>query len=130
MRGGGESFWHLQPRSGRKHVLASMSTARTARQVTDNIDHARLDAELFDLLQDPQERYDLFMTNWTEHTWTAITFNDAIGTLMKTYVQYPPRKLQSESYAGPITITSYQRFQWVREALAKDGVNIGLPTGN
>lgn len=53
MRGGGESFWHLQPRSGRKHVLASMSTARTARQMTDNIDHARLDAELFDLLQDP-----------------------------------------------------------------------------
>ena len=52
MRGGGESFWHLQPRSGRKHVLASMSTARTARQVTDNIDHARLDADLFDLLQD------------------------------------------------------------------------------
>lgn len=86
--------------------------------------------QIFDLLQDPQERYDLFMTNWTEHTWTAITFNDAIGTLMKTYVQYPPRKLQSESYAGPITITSYQRFQWVREELAKDGVNIGLPTGN
>ena len=52
LRGGGESFWHLQPRSGREHVLASMSTARTARQVTDNIDHARLDAELFDLLQD------------------------------------------------------------------------------
>jgi len=52
LRGGGESFWHLQPKSGREHVLASMSTARTARQVTDNIDHARLDADLFDLLQD------------------------------------------------------------------------------
>ena len=53
LRGGGESFWHLQPRPGREHVLSSMSTARTAKQVTDNIDHARLDAELFDLLQDP-----------------------------------------------------------------------------
>lgn len=52
LRGGGESFWHLQPKSGREHVLASMSTARTVWHVTDNIDHARLDAELFDLLQD------------------------------------------------------------------------------
>ena len=49
---------------------------------------------------------------------------------MKTYVQYPPRKLQSESYSGPITLTNYQRFQWVREQLEKEGVNIALPTGN
>ena len=56
--------------------------------------------------------------------------NDAIADLMKTYVQYPPRKLQSESYSGPITITAYQRFQYIRDALEKDGVTIGLPTGN
>ncbi len=49
---------------------------------------------------------------------------------MKTYVQYPPRKLQSEIYYGPITLTQYQRFQWIREKLAKDGVTIPLPTGN
>lgn len=52
LRGGGESFWHLQPRPGHESVLASMSTARTARQVTENIDHAWLDSELFELLQD------------------------------------------------------------------------------
>jgi len=86
--------------------------------------------QIFDLLQDPQERYDIFMTNFTEHTWTAITFNDAINALMKTYVQYPPRKLQSESYSGPITITGYQRFKYLQENLAKDGFHIGLPTGN
>ncbi len=49
---------------------------------------------------------------------------------MKTNVQYPPRKLQSESYSGPITLTQYQRFKWVREELEKDGVSIPLPTGN
>jgi len=86
--------------------------------------------QIFDLLQDPQERYDIFMTNFTEHTWTAITFNNAINALMKTYVQYPPRKLQSESYSGPITITGYQRFKYLQEELAKDGFSIGLPTGN
>jgi arylsulfatase len=59
-----------------------------------------------------------------------ITFSLAIKDLMKTYVKYPPRKLQSEVYTGPITISDYQRFQHVREALEKQGINIPLPTGN
>ena len=42
----------------------------------------------------------------------------------------PPRKLQSETYTGPITLSQYQRFKYVQEALAKDGFSIGLPTGN
>mgnify|MGYP001764617336 CR=1 FL=1 len=50
LRGGGASFWHLQPRPGRESVFESMSTARTARQMTENIDHARLDTELFEAL--------------------------------------------------------------------------------
>ncbi|MEJ2554484.1 MAG: sulfatase-like hydrolase/transferase [Gammaproteobacteria bacterium] len=86
--------------------------------------------QIFDLWQDPQERYDLFMNNYTERTWTLVTFNQAITELMKTYIKYPPRKLQSEVYTGPITVTRYQRFQWVREQLEKEGVNLPLPTGN
>jgi hypothetical protein len=49
---------------------------------------------------------------------------------MATYVQYPPRKVQSYGYTGPLTLSDYQRFQTVREELAKDGVHIPLPTGN
>jgi arylsulfatase len=86
--------------------------------------------QIFDLWQDPQERYDLFMNNFTERTWTMVTFSEAIKDLMKTYVQYPPRKLQSMTYTGPITISNYQKFQWVREQLEKEGINIPLPTGN
>ena len=86
--------------------------------------------QVFDLWADPQERYDIFMNNYTERTWTMITISDAINKLMKTYVQYPPRKLQSESYSGPLTITNYQRFQWVREQLGKEGISLPLPTGN
>lgn len=86
--------------------------------------------QVFDLWQDPQERYDIFMNNYTEHTWTLVTFNLAIKDLMKTYVKYPPRKLQSEVYTGPITISEYQRFRYVREMLQKEGVRIPLPTGN
>jgi len=86
--------------------------------------------QVFDLWADPQERYDIFMNNYTERTWTMVTISEAIKNLMKTYVQYPPRKLQSESYSGPITLTEYQRFQYVRDMLKKDGVSIPVPTGN
>ena len=86
--------------------------------------------QVFDLWQDPQERYDIFMNNYTERTWTLVTISEEIKTLMKTYVQYPPRKLQSEGYTGPVTLSNYQRFQWIREQLEKEGVSIPLPTGN
>ncbi|HOM13891.1 MAG TPA: arylsulfatase, partial [Rubrivivax sp.] len=86
--------------------------------------------QVFDLWADPQERYDIFMNNFTERTWTMVSITEAIKKLMATYVQYPPRKLQSMTYTGPIEISKYQQFQWVREQLQKDGVNLPLPTGN
>lgn len=86
--------------------------------------------QVFDLWQDPQERYDLFMNNWTERTWTLVTINEEMRKLVKTYIDYPPRKLQSEGYSGPITLTQYQRFQYVRDMLKNEGISIPLPTGN
>lgn len=86
--------------------------------------------QVFDLWQDPQERYDVFMNNWTEHTWIMVTMSAAIQDLMKTYIQYPPRKMQSEGYTGPIELSKYQQFEWLRQSLAKDGINLTLPTGN
>lgn len=86
--------------------------------------------QVFDLWQDPQERYDIFMNNYTEHTWVLVTINQVVSDLMKTYVQFPPRKPQSEAYSGPITLSQYERFSYVRDQLAKDGFNISLPTGN
>ncbi len=86
--------------------------------------------QVFDLYQDPQERYDIFMTNFTETTWMGVLMTDEMKKVMETYVKYPPRKLQSIGYTGPITISDYQRFAWVREQLAKDGVTLNMPTGN
>ena len=86
--------------------------------------------QIFDLWQDPQERYDIFMNNYTERTWTMVPIGQELTELMKTYVKYPPRKLQSMGYDGPIELSKYQKFQYVREMLAKDGINIPLPTGN
>ena len=92
--------------------------------------YAAMVPQVFDLLQDPQERYDVFMNSYTEHTWTLVTFNQAIADLMKTYIKYPPRKMQGEGYNGPITLTQYQRFKYVRDALSEEGFSIGLPSGN
>ncbi|MGE0624344.1 MAG: arylsulfatase [Pseudomonadales bacterium] len=86
--------------------------------------------QVFDLWADPQERYDIFMNNYTERTWTLVTINDAVREKMKSYVQYPPRKLQSEVYTGPITITQYQRLEYVRSILKNEGISLPLPTGN
>jgi arylsulfatase len=86
--------------------------------------------QVYDLWQDPQERYDIFMNNYTERTWTLVTISESIKNLMKTYIQYPPRKMQSAAYSGPLTLSGYERFQWVREQLGKEGITIPLPTGN
>jgi arylsulfatase len=86
--------------------------------------------QVFDLWQDPQERYDIFMNNFTERTWMGVVMEQELNKLMKTYVQYPPRKLQSYGYTGPITISNYEKFEWIREQLKKEGVSLSLPTGN
>ena len=86
--------------------------------------------QIFDLWADPQERYDIFMNNFTERTWMMVPMAQQLEALMKTYVQYPPRKMQSMGYDGPVTLSNYQKFQWVRDQLAKEGVTLALPTGN
>ena len=86
--------------------------------------------QIFDLWQDPQERYDIFMNNYTEQPGRLVRINEAIKELMKTYMKYPPRKLQSEGYTGPITLSQYQRFQCVRDKLKKGGFVLPMPTGN
>jgi arylsulfatase A-like enzyme len=86
--------------------------------------------QIFDLWQDPQERYDIFMNNFTERTWMAIVMEQELKRIMATYVKYPPRKVQSYGYTGPITLSNYEKFQSVREALQKQGISIPMPAGN
>jgi arylsulfatase len=86
--------------------------------------------QVFDLWQDPQERYDIFMNNFTERTWMGVVMQEELKKIMTTYLKYPPRKVQSYGYTGPITLSNYEKFQWVRDQLAKDGFTIAMPTGN
>jgi len=48
----GDGFWHLQPLPGRQQVFDSLSTARSHKDILENIAYVSLDDELFNLLQD------------------------------------------------------------------------------
>ncbi len=63
--------------------------------------------EIYDLWQDPQERYDIFMTNFTEKTWATPQALGDVKNLIKNFVQYPPRPLQSEAVDMPYTIDEF-----------------------
>lgn len=52
--------------------------------------------QVFDLWQNPQERYDIFMNNYTERTWELVTINNAVQALMKTYIQYPHARCRAK----------------------------------
>jgi arylsulfatase A-like enzyme len=82
--------------------------------------------QVFDLWADPQERYDIFMTNFTESTWMAVVMEQELQRIMATFVKYPPRKMQGYGYTGPITLSSYEKYEWVRTQLANEGVHINL----
>lgn len=79
---------------------------------------------IYDLWQDPQERYDVFMNSYTEKTWTLPIFNKATQELMKTYNEYPPRPLQSEVFAGPMEITRYRTIQEVKMLMEEKGLSL------
>jgi arylsulfatase len=79
---------------------------------------------VYNLWQDPQERYDIFMNSWTEKTWTIPIFNKAIQDLMKSYVQYPPRPLQSEVFTGPMNITRFRTIQEIKKLMDEKGLSL------
>ena len=57
--------------------------------------------ELYDLWQDPQERFDIFMTNWTEKTWMAGPMGQKALGLLATYKKYPNRPVQTLALGAP-----------------------------
>ncbi|MFL0352497.1 arylsulfatase [Xanthomarina sp. GH4-25] len=79
---------------------------------------------IYDLWADPQERYDIFMTSFTEKTWTLPIFSKATQDLMKTYVEYPPRPLQSETFTGPLEIKQFRDIQKAKILLKEKGIVI------
>ncbi|WP_068315858.1 arylsulfatase [Polycladidibacter hongkongensis] len=80
--------------------------------------------QVYNLWEDPQERYDIFMTTGRENTWTVPFFMGELEKVVKSYEKYPPRKLQSESYTGPITINRFRLMEKVKPILKKQGIEV------
>ena len=86
--------------------------------------------QVFDLWQDPQERYDIFMNNFTERTWMGVVMGEELKKIMATYVKYPPRKLQSMGYTGPITLSNYSGSSGCANNSRRRASPSRMPTGN
>jgi putative restriction endonuclease len=54
LKGGEESFWHLEALPGQEAALASMKSARSPADITGRVAVAKLDVELHALLQAPE----------------------------------------------------------------------------
>ena len=67
------------------------------------------------------------MNNFTERTWLAPVMGQELEKVGKSFLKYPPRKLQSEGYTGPITISGYEKFENVKKQLKnyKIDINVG-----
>jgi|GEM_PF-7065892 len=71
--------------------------------------------QVFDLWQDPQERYDIFMTNWTENTWVTAIGTAKMQEIIATYQKYPPRKMQSEIFDMPLIIVEFRKMKGLKD---------------
>lgn len=88
LRGGDPSFWHLWPLPGREQVLANMSTARSTTDIIANVAFARLDEELFQLLQVPENVEGLagtISTYWLDRDLQDLRAIAALGSQSSLY---------------------------------------------
>jgi putative restriction endonuclease len=53
LQNGEPSFWQLQPLPGREAAVEALDGVRSSRQLTDNIAYAKIDEELFEIIQSP-----------------------------------------------------------------------------
>jgi hypothetical protein len=63
-------------------------------------EYTNIAPEMFDLWNDPGERYDRFMNGWAEKTWQAPQMGARALSLLPTYQKYPNRTLQTAGLSG------------------------------
>jgi hypothetical protein len=70
------------------------------------------------------------MIDCNEHTWMGPVTGNELKRVMKTFIDYHPRKRQADSCTGTISLSGLENFEWLRDQLKKDGVNITISAGN
>ena len=138
LRGGEAGFWHLQPLPGRDAALAALSTARSLRDITDNIACATLDPELFKLLQDPDSLEALagtLATHWLDRGLQDLRTIAASASEVSRY-EHRLRRGTGPT-ATEVTPPAYVRDPAFRRVVldlydyrcAATGLRVLLPTG-
>lgn len=79
---------------------------------------------VYDLMQDPQERVNVFMNPYSDTTWVAPLMTNELDKIAKSYAKYPPRPMQSLVYTGPMTITRFRTIEQVKELMKKKKVEL------
>ncbi len=138
LRGSEASFWHLQPLPGRETALVALSTARSLRDITDNIACATLDPELFELLQQSESLEalaDTLSTHWLDRGLQDLRAVAASAVAVSHY-EHRLRQgaVQTASEALPPAYVRDPAFRRVVIELydyrcAASGVRLLLPTG-
>jgi len=59
---------------------------------------------------------------------TTVAFQGQGGGLPKA--EWTLASVLKQGYSGPVTLTDYERYQHVREALKREGINLPLFSGN
>lgn len=138
LRGGGESFWHLQPLPGRESALQTMSTARSAGDITGNVAFASLDSELFNLLQTP-ENIDALGETMSKHWFdrglpelkTVVASSNEISRYEYAVRQGQPILANEASPPAYVRDPAFRRVvtQLYDYRCAATGVRLLLPSG-
>ena len=130
-----ERFWHLSPKKERSAVLEAMSTARSYADITDNIEYAYLDPELYDGLKNAITRSDLrayLITRWLGSygkKLQGILDQDQYEKNLRDSVETGIKELPVKEYEKAARDTAFRRI--VTEAYdyrcAASGKRIVLP---
>ncbi len=137
-----EAFWYLKPIPGKEAVVEALSTVRGPSQVTDNIEYACLDEDLFSLIQQDSERailrqaiIDKWFSDDGEVIKTVVEEEKQIATYekdLRNKIEHKASDLKGDSYSGKTRDAAFSRI--VREAYdfrcAASGWRILLPDGS
>jgi len=80
--------------------------------------------EIYDLMMDPQERVNIFMNSQTETTWAAPIMTQQLQKVMESFVKYPPRPVQSDSYAGPMSISRFRTIEQAKKLMEQKKIEL------
>ena len=64
------------------------------------------------------------MNSQTETTWAAPIMGDQMKTVMQSFVEYPPRPVQSDSYPGPMSITRFRTIEQAKKLLKQKKIKL------